>query len=256
MPSGPRRSRAAPLKGGEEKFDPDCRAVSTAPRGRIRSHHLLLWWPLLSSRSAKAIEFPQLKGITFAQWALESGRGTSALARQHLNFAGMKWRWYMSGVATKVWYEAHDGGEFYCKFATLEDFIAGYWLRLDRNEAYNGWRRKVGSPEGFFNFIADIWAPPSGNPNYKPKVLAIYTAEYKDAFPPPPPPPPAATDAPAGFVVSDEDVWVDRTPEMQALRRNAESPKPRSEGPGGSRKWRGRRTRCRATTPIWATACR
>ena len=68
----------------------------------------------------------------------------------------MKWRSYMSDVATKVWYEAHDGGEFYCKFATLVDFIAGYWLRLDRNEAYKGWRGKVASPEGFFNFIADI----------------------------------------------------------------------------------------------------
>jgi hypothetical protein len=123
----------------------------------------------------------------------------------------------MSDIATKVWHNAHDGGTFYCKFASLEDFIAGYWLRLDRHPSYAGWRQATGTPEAFIDFIGDIWAPPSENPNYKPKVLDLYQ-EYRDAF-----------DIPAGAPsyraaeLSDEDFWIDRTEATMALRRGGES---------------------------------
>jgi len=159
--------------------------VTTSRPADIAALAAGLWEDLRRAYLAKPIDHPHLKGISFAQWALESGRGTSVLARQHLNFAGMKWRPFMSDFATKVWYEAHDGGEFYCKFASLEDFVAGYWLRLDRHPSYAGWRNRAATPEGFFGFIADIWAPPAGNPGYKPKVLALY-AEHKDVFDRPP----------------------------------------------------------------------
>jgi N-acetylmuramoyl-L-alanine amidase len=174
-----------------------------------------LWDALQAAYSAKSVEFPRLKGISFAQWALESGRGRSPLAKRHLNFAGMKWRPFMSDIATKVWYEAHDGGEFYCKFASLEDFITGYWLRLDRHPSYRGWRQATATPESFFSFIADIWAPPDENPNYKPKVLSIYE-EYKDVFDS------TRADVTAA-ILSDEDLWVDLTDEDLASRRANES---------------------------------
>ena len=173
-----------------------------------------LWNSLQQAYATAVIEYPHLKGISFAQWALEAGRGTSVLAKRHLNFAGMKWRPFMSGIAKKVWYEAHDGGDYYCEFASLEDFIAGYWLRLDRHPSYRGWRNAAATPQGFFNFIADIWAPPSENPNYKPKVLALYE-EYKDTFGL------VAHDA-ADEIPSDEDFWVDRSPEEEQARRAAE----------------------------------
>jgi N-acetylmuramoyl-L-alanine amidase len=185
-------------------------AVTAAPAASTP-----LWDALKAAYAANSIDHPHLKGISFAQWALESGRGTSQLARNHLNFAGMKWRPFMSDVATKVWYNAHDGGDFYCKFASLEDFIAGYWLRLDRHPSYQGWRQAAATPEAFINFIGPIWAPPSANPNYVPKVLDIYE-EYRNTFNMPPA---ASSDA---AEPSDEDFWVDRTEEATALRRRGE----------------------------------
>ncbi|KRR10019.1 hypothetical protein CQ12_06320 [Bradyrhizobium jicamae] len=174
-----------------------------------------LWNSLQQAYATATIEFPHLKDISFSQWALESGTGTSQLATRHLNFAGMKWRPFMSGIATKVWYEAHDGGEFYCKFASLEDFIAGYWLRLDRHPSYRGWRGAAAAPERFLNFIADIWAPPAENPNYKPKVMRLYD-QFRGTFGAPP------ADAPAE-IPSDEDFWVDRSPEDEIARQSVES---------------------------------
>ncbi|MHC2623050.1 N-acetylmuramoyl-L-alanine amidase [Bradyrhizobium huanghuaihaiense] len=176
-----------------------------------------LWDSLRAAYAAMSIEHPHMKAITFAQWALESGHGTSLLAKNHLNFAGMKWRPFMSDVASKVWYNAHDGGEFYCAFASLQNFVAGYWLRLDRHPSYHGWRQHAATPEAFINFIGPIWAPPSANPNYVAKVLDLFD-EYRNVF---------DTMADATYVVaaepSDEDFWVDRTEDAIALRRNGET---------------------------------
>jgi hypothetical protein len=47
-----------------------------------------------------SIEYPQLKPVTIAQWMHESGRGSSKLATDHNNFAGLKWRDEMEGFAT------------------------------------------------------------------------------------------------------------------------------------------------------------
>lgn len=116
------------------------------------------------------IEFPQLKGITIAQWLLESGRGTSRLAIEHLNFGGLKWRKEMKGLATPVDYKAHDDWDRYCKFDTLEKFIEGYWRFLDRSP-YEGWRNNLDSPKEFIRFIAPIYA---GDANYISKVLNLF----------------------------------------------------------------------------------
>lgn len=179
-----------------------------------------LWDALKTAYAGMSIEYPHLKGITYGQWALEAGRGTSLLARSHLNFAGMKWRPFMSDVAAKVWYNAHDGGEFYCKFASLQNFIAGYWLRLDRHPSYHGWRQHTATAEEFINFIGPIWAPPSANPNYVRQVLDVYQ-EYRNAFD-------VVADAAVDDVVavaepSDEDFWVDRTEDAAEMRRRGEN---------------------------------
>ena len=104
------------------------------------------------------IEHPRLKAVTLAQWALESGYGQSDLARQHLNFAGLKWRPEMAGHATRVVYQAHDGVDEYCKFESLPKFIAGYWRFIDRSP-YNGWRGHADSGEAFIRFIGPIYTP-------------------------------------------------------------------------------------------------
>ena len=76
------------------------------------------------------IQYQELKAVTLAQWMLESGRATSKLAKLHYNFGGLKWRREMVPYATRIEYEAHDGVDFYCKFATVENFISGYWAWL------------------------------------------------------------------------------------------------------------------------------
>jgi hypothetical protein len=117
------------------------------------------------------IEFPQLKPVTLAMWILESGRGTSELAIQHKNYAGMKWRESMQEYAAPVTYQAHDGTEKYCKFESQQDFIEGFWAFLERGP-YKGWRKNIGDSESFINFVGPIWAE---NKHYIEKVLNLLT---------------------------------------------------------------------------------
>ena len=112
---------------------------------------------LLVAYKAKKIEFPQLKAVTFAQWTLECGWGTTPLALRHKNYAGAKWRPYMADWATSVIYSAHDGTEYYCSFATHDKWIEGYWGRLDKEKAYKGWRQHVKNGTEFINFIGPTW---------------------------------------------------------------------------------------------------
>lgn len=125
---------------------------------------------LLKAYRNLEIEFPHLKDVTFAQWSLESGYGTSELSVKFKNFAGMKWRRDMALYAREVFYRpAHDPKDSaYCGFETLEAFIKGYWHRLDIKALpyatlNGGWRAHAQSPEAFINFIGPIWAPTGGD---------------------------------------------------------------------------------------------
>jgi N-acetylmuramoyl-L-alanine amidase len=119
--------------------------------------------------SEENIRHPQLRAVTLAQWILESGRATSDLAKTHYNFGGLKWRPEMASWAKKIKYEANDGVDFYCHFATLENFINGYWAFLNRSP-YSGWEEHVSSAEDFIGFIGPIYTPSA---NYGKKVLAL-----------------------------------------------------------------------------------
>lgn len=102
-------------------------------------------------------EFPHLRTTVLAQMALESGWGTSDLAKNHLNYAGMKWREIMNRYAVPVSYAAHDGRTRYCKFNSNLDFWNGYWHRLDAMSAYDGWRDHTATGDDFIAFIGPIW---------------------------------------------------------------------------------------------------
>ena len=119
--------------------------------------------------AGESIRYPYLKSVTLAQWLLESGRGNSDLAKLHYNFGGLKWRAEMAGHATKVKYKAHDGEADYCKFATLENFVRGYWVFINRSP-YSGWETHVATPEDYIRFIGPIYTPTSG---YAEKVIAL-----------------------------------------------------------------------------------
>jgi LysM repeat protein len=127
---------------------------------------------LVRTYAATNIEFSHLKAVTLAQWILESGRGSSLLAKDHFNFGGLKWRDEMSGFATPVDYQAHDGLDKYCKFTSLEAFIKGYWRFVER-DPYKGWRDNVQPAEQFIRFIGPIYAP--SNRNYAATVLNLQT---------------------------------------------------------------------------------
>jgi N-acetylmuramoyl-L-alanine amidase len=115
------------------------------------------------------IRYPQLRAVTLAQWMLESGRATSKLAKLHYNFGGIKWRKEMTPYATRIEYEANDGVDYYCKFATIENFIAGYWAFLNR-APYTGWEEHVETADDFIGFIGPIYTPTK---KYADKVLAL-----------------------------------------------------------------------------------
>jgi N-acetylmuramoyl-L-alanine amidase len=115
------------------------------------------------------IAHPRLRAVTLAQWMLESGRATSALAKLHFNFGGLKWRPEMAGIATRITFEAHDGVDRYCKFATIENFIEGYWAFINR-APYSGWEAHTASGEDYIRFIGPIYTPSS---TYVGKVLNL-----------------------------------------------------------------------------------
>lgn len=118
------------------------------------------------------IDFPGLRDITVAQWMLESGYGRSQLARQHFNFAGLKWRPEMKDFASPVEYQAHDGNDKYCKFESLAKFIGGYWRFLER-KPYTGWRNHADGDEAFIRFVGPIYTP---SHLYAEHVLALLPA--------------------------------------------------------------------------------
>lgn len=116
-----------------------------------------------------------LKAVTLAQWIEETGWASSDLSQIHRNFAGMKANWKVEHVisgapATAVRYEAHDGWDNYLRFNSIEDFIRGYFLFLDR-PPYVGWREQANkSPNDFVRFLALKWAE---KPGYAARVLTL-----------------------------------------------------------------------------------
>lgn len=113
---------------------------------------MFAWNSLVVAAREASIEAPALRAITLAQWALESGWGTSRLATEHANFAGLKWRPEMEGLAKPVQYQAHDGLDTYCAFASVAAFIAGYWRFVNRSP-YKGWQVFASDPEGYIRFL-------------------------------------------------------------------------------------------------------
>lgn len=134
---------------------------------------------LLGTYKKAKIEFPQLKLVSFAQWTLECGWGTTKLARDHLNFGGAKWRKYMKPWSTPVMYTPHagdaEGTINYCKFKSHEEWIAGYWGRFDVEPAYKGWRNHTKTGREFIEYIGPTWVGtgPKGEAEYVAHVMRL-----------------------------------------------------------------------------------
>jgi N-acetylmuramoyl-L-alanine amidase len=124
---------------------------------------------LVAAYVREEIEFPFLKAVTLAQWLLESGRASSRLSRDYFNFAGLKWRSEMAGIAEPVSYLAHDGLCDYCRFASPSAFIHGYWRFMER-KPYEGWKSQAVDATSYLGAIIPTYCP---DPGYVERVLRL-----------------------------------------------------------------------------------
>jgi Mannosyl-glycoprotein endo-beta-N-acetylglucosaminidase/N-acetylmuramoyl-L-alanine amidase len=142
-----------------------------------------LWSELIAYYRGYQGTTDSLKTATLAQWAVESGRGTSPLAQQHLNFGGIKFRQRMVGFATPVDYTGTDGqADVYCKFASLDAFVKGYWHFI-QSGPYADWNQYADNAAGYIRYIAPNYA---GDPNYVTQVLKLFDEAHDDLFGPAP----------------------------------------------------------------------
>lgn len=124
-----------------------------------------LWDKYVEAVAKTECDFPnhnQLKPAMLAQGILESGRGTSAVARECLNFHGLKYRDEMSNIAEpqEVMVSSESSGSaVFCKFKTLEDEIKGYWQFIQRSP-YPDVRNHTSSPQSLLSYIGPIYCPP------------------------------------------------------------------------------------------------
>ncbi len=115
---------------------------------------------------------PALKEVTLAQWLLESARATSKLAMEATNFAGLKWRKEMEDFATPILIKVPSEPEpvEFCKFATVEKFLVGYWKFLTR-PVYKGLEDHTTTPETFIGFL--FRKNFAADPGYVNKVMKL-----------------------------------------------------------------------------------
>ncbi len=114
-----------------------------------------------------------LKEVTLAQWLLESARATSDLAVNANNFAGLKWRLpEMENFATAINIKVPSEAEAvdFCQFASVDDFIKGYWRFLTRSP-YIGLEEHTTTPKIFIDFLKNKGY--AGDPDYVNKVMRL-----------------------------------------------------------------------------------
>lgn len=101
----------------------------------------------------------------------------SELARDHLNFWGLKWRQEMAGFAQPVLYNAHDGQEKYCKFASFKDAAEGYEQFIKR-DPYKNYEKYLYRIDSYLTFIGPIFCPPGFTDSWAKKHDGLYYDEY------------------------------------------------------------------------------
>jgi N-acetylmuramoyl-L-alanine amidase len=145
-------------------------AIATGMKARrmVPSPH---WIALTETYRGMRIAYPELKGITLAQWALESSWGNSRLAMEHNNFAGINYRWQLWWYARPVTYDSSDGEGSYCHFHSHKAFVRGYWRFLARRR-YAGWHVHRGDPEAFLKHLRSCGY--ATDPDYVGKVMRVY----------------------------------------------------------------------------------
>ncbi|MBY3175365.1 hypothetical protein HFO61_07680 [Rhizobium leguminosarum] len=127
------------------------------------------WQQLIVALRASS-QSPAQKIALLAQCIQESGRGSSALANRYLNFAGIKFKSRMQGYAEPVDYVASDGEDVYCKFASADAFLKGYWHFIESGP-YDGWEAHKNDASGYIRHIAPKYAQ---NEHYRDSVIGLF----------------------------------------------------------------------------------
>ncbi len=113
------------------------------------------WMDLISLYRKYTLASLELKRASLAQWILESARGTSRLATEHLNFGGLKYRARMAGFADPIDYQGSDGElTTYCSFQSVEAFVRGYWHFIEAGP-YNGYSTDPSYTESVISLFAE-----------------------------------------------------------------------------------------------------
>lgn len=146
-------------------------------------HELTPWEQLVAGLKKKDLEFNAIKSIVLAQWILESGRGTSDLAKKFFNFGGIKYREELISKlpgASKILYKANDGEDYYFALKSPEQYVDLYFAFIGRS-IYNGWREAAAKgPEAYIRFIAQCGymggpsAPQADKDAYVMKILKLW----------------------------------------------------------------------------------
>ena len=135
-----------------------------------------MWDHFVRSVAATSFEYPWMKEVMVAQAILESGRGTSVLAREHCNWNGQKFRDSLAHLGgKKVRYETpsepvrEDGKrwDWFFQFPTCKSAIdtwCAFWFRTE-----NAWTPypKVRArdadvlkcAESFLTYVGPIYCP-------------------------------------------------------------------------------------------------
>jgi hypothetical protein len=148
------------------------------------------WVDVISS--IKKSSMPDaMKVACVAQAILESGRGTSRVAEECLNFWGMKMRPELAAIAVgkEILVDSENEGKaVFAQFSSTDMAVSGWLIFLSR-PFYLGWDSYKEDSEGFIRHIGKSWCPQDG---YADKVINLIPEALDllriEELPQPPPP--------------------------------------------------------------------
>lgn len=142
-------------------------------------------WDELIYRLAVSNYPEHIKVARLAQWILESGRGTSALAINHNNYGGFKWRTEMKPYGFSVLIKVPSESERveFTHFNSLADFVDGAAAFMKRAPYVPTKWQDAKTAKDYIQRIGPVYA---ADPKYVTKVISLFPeaekllARYKD----------------------------------------------------------------------------